>query len=130
MKIRYSYRQFERDASLISRKLRPLLGRFDAIYGVPRGGLVLAVYLSYRLGKPLILEPERIARRTLIVDDIADSGETLRAILKRRKAFQVMTLYRTAGSELRPDFSCRIKKKDDWIIFPWETNESSRYDNT
>ncbi|MDP3947925.1 MAG: phosphoribosyltransferase family protein [bacterium] len=130
MRTRYSYAQFENDVNRITRKLRPLLGRFDAIYGIPRGGLVLAVHLSYRLGKPLVLEPSRITRRTLVVDDIAGSGKTLRALLTRHKCFRVATLYRTAQTEVMPDFVCRRTKKDEWIVFPWETNASSRYDDT
>jgi len=130
MRTRYTYAQFDTDVKKLMRALRPHAGRFDAIYGVPRGGLVLAVHLSYRLGKPLVLEPSRITRRTLVVDDIAGSGKTLQALLTRRKCFRVVTLYRTAQTEVRPDFVCRQTKKDEWIVFPWETEESSKYDGT
>lgn len=128
MKYRYSYSRFESDVRRIVAHLQPELARFDDLYGIPRGGLTLAIYLSERLEKPLTLDPRRITRRTLVVDDIADSGLTLRALVCRRKPFKVVTLYRTAYSKIRPDFSCRVKKRGDWIIFPWETTKSSRRD--
>ena len=47
---------------------------FDGIYGIPAGGLVPAVYLHYRLKLPLMLAP---TERTLVVDDIVDTGLTM-----------------------------------------------------
>lgn len=130
MRTQYTYAQFDTDVKKLTRALRPHTSRFDAIYGVPRGGLVPAVHLSHQLGKPLLLDPRRITKRTLIVDDIADSGETLATLLKRRLRFKTATLYRTAHAKAQPDFSCRVKKKGDWVVFPWETGASSAYDGT
>ncbi len=130
MRKRYTYAQFDTDVKKLARALRPRTDRFDAIYGVPRGGLALAVCLSHSLGKPILLDPRRITKRTLVADDIADSGATLKALLKRQKVFLVVTLYRTTHSRMRPDFSCRTKKKNDWVVFPWETDASSAYDGT
>jgi hypoxanthine phosphoribosyltransferase len=45
----------------------------DSIMGLPRGGLIPAVMLSHKLNLPLVFEP---TEKTLIVDDICDSGET------------------------------------------------------
>ena len=57
----------------------------NSIYGIARGGLVLAVLLSHRLQLPIV-EKDGINLRTLIVDDISDSGETL---LEFEKGFKV-----------------------------------------
>ena len=46
----------------------------SGIYGIPRGGLCLAVALSHKLNIELLKEPRN---NILIVDDIYDSGETL-----------------------------------------------------
>ena len=47
---------------------------FAGVYGLPRGGLPLAVWISHRAGIPLLLAP---CRNALVVDDIADTGATL-----------------------------------------------------
>ena len=51
--------------------------KFKNIYGIPRGGLVLAVRLSHLLDLPIIIHKTKIGQNTLIVDDIADTGKTL-----------------------------------------------------
>ena len=48
--------------------------KFTGVYGIPRGGLCLAVSLSHYLNIPLLELPQD---NCLIVDDIYDSGKTL-----------------------------------------------------
>src|SRR3989344_5544025 len=92
--------------------------KFDGIYGVPRGGLVLAVYLSHKLNIPLILYP---TLNTLVVDDISDEGKTLSS-LKNRK---IATLFSTPWTKIKPDWYVKTKSdKNTWIIFPWENQET------
>ena len=47
------------------------------VYGVPRGGLCLAVALSHAIDRPLLSAPEPSA---LIVDDVYETGRTLQAL--------------------------------------------------
>ena len=51
-------------------------GKIRSVAGVPRGGLILAVLLSHQLGIPLVYV-EEATPSTLLVDDLADTGETL-----------------------------------------------------
>ena len=44
------------------------------VYGPPRGGLIFATLLSYKMDIPLLLNA---AKGCVIIDDIADSGRTL-----------------------------------------------------
>ena len=74
-KERYSWKQFEDDCETLAVWARGK--KFKSIFGIPRGGLVLAVKLSHLLDIPLVLNREDITGHTLIVDDIADSGGTL-----------------------------------------------------
>jgi len=91
--------------------------KFDGIYGVPRGGLPLAVMLSYRLNIPVLLYP---TKNTLVVDDISDNGFTL----QRMKNKKIATLYSTDWTIAKPNWFVEKKKsKDDWLIFPWETKD-------
>ncbi|MFW9927935.1 MAG: phosphoribosyltransferase [Candidatus Thorarchaeota archaeon] len=87
---------------------------FDGVYGVPNGGLVLAVTLSYRLKLPLLISP---TRNTLTVDDISDSGATLATV----KGKKIVTLYSTKWTKTIPDFHVYEKEMmEDWIVFPYE----------
>ena len=99
---RWENSQFEKDA------------HFDGICGIPRGGLILAVCLSHHLKLPLLAAP---TKRTLIVDDIADSGATLLCYKKNEN--RIITLFKHPKSKVNPDIWIRVKK-ERWIDFPWE----------
>ena len=100
----------------------------DYIYGPPRGGLPLAVALSHRLDLPIIesidtywIHYSRPRTKMLVVDDIADTGETLKPLVGPN--IISYTIYYHQQSIVEPD--CWIfEKKDDWIVFPWETKDS------
>ena len=53
-----------------------------AIYGLPRGGLPIAVSLSHKLKLPLLMNyaDRKLVtdKKILVVDDIADTGNTLK----------------------------------------------------
>lgn len=90
---------------------------FDGIYGIPAGGLVLAVYLHYRLKLPLLLAP---AENTLIVDDIVDTGFTMSHYIS--KGNFTVALFFKEGGRWKPNIWLR-EKTDKWILFPWEGEE-------
>ena len=85
-----------------------------AIYGVPRGGLVPAVYLSHRLGIPLVSSPHRLGD-TLVVDDILDTGSTYRR-LSDTAAYYAVLLAR----EALPKVIYGRMYDGPWVEFPWE----------
>ena len=70
-------------------------GVIKSIYGISRGGLVVAVRLSHMLDLPLILN-------------------------SKDKNSLIATLYYNEISAVIPKFWI-FKKKDKWIVFPWET---------
>jgi hypoxanthine phosphoribosyltransferase len=87
---------------------------FDGIYGVPRGGLVMAVSLSHTLGLPILLYP---TEESLVVDDISDTGKTLQSLPHKK----IACLFSTPWTKTKPDIHIRTKlNKNDWIIFSWE----------
>lgn len=95
------------------------------VYGLPRGGLVPAVMLSYELDIPLLLSP---VKNCLIVDDICDSGESLMHFAKNssnplaRLDYLIATMYYNEKSlEVKPDLFLKKKQPGDcWVVFPWE----------
>ena len=97
----------------------------QAVYGIPRGGLPMAVSLSHILGVPMILDYKTEYPPTgdlLVVDDIADTGNTLKDFRKEERNV-ICTFHHHEQSIVRPDFYCE-EKGDKWIVYPWETRDS------
>lgn len=88
------------------------------IYGMPRGGLVVAVRLSHLLDIPLITNTVFSDDHTLYVDDIVDTGETLKHVYQNWK---IASLYWNPKANFEPEFWA-LKKTGvkTWIVFPWE----------
>ncbi len=89
---------------------------FDSIYGIPRGGLVLAVALSHAIGRPLACS---VGPRTLVVDEIAESGATLRRVdLTEHPRHLVWTW--VAKRDHGVNYVLRVPP-GCWVVFPWES---------
>ena len=102
------------------------------IYGIPRGGLIPAVLLSHKLGIPITQE---LKSYSLVVDDISDSGSTLRKILDRcdnpvynLREVYTATLYEREDTIVNPDFVGLHVKYNDWLVFPWENKMNASQD--
>lgn len=142
-------------ASLISNlalQIKKKKKKYDWIVSLNRGGLIPGVRMSHILGarhavlsiesytrmgkkKPLIADNgismigEFRKRDTiLIVDDIADSGESLafalhrvRASCPEVKAIDTATIHYKARSVVEPTFFAEKINDDIWITFPWES---------
>ena len=68
----FTWREFDESVEKIANKCS--YKEFSGVYGVPRGGLCLAVALSHKLKIELISEP---IKNSLIVDDVYETGITL-----------------------------------------------------
>lgn len=122
--------------------------RPDWIVAIARGGLVVGGAIAYALGHkniatvnvefytgiderldvpvelPPVLDLDDLTNRTvLVVDDVADTGETLKLVVdKCRPAvadLRSLVLYEKPRSVVRADFVWR--RTDRWINFPWST---------
>ena len=94
----------------------------SGIYGVPRGGLCLAVALSHKLEINLISKPKK---NSLIVDDVYETGVTLNTF-KDIEGTKFFVLF----SKIKPTWwnTVFISKKSEWIVFPWENTSNSKND--
>ncbi len=88
--------------------------KFKGVYGIPRGGLCLAVALSHTLNLRLLDKPEK---NSLIVDDIYDSGYTLEKIKHLKDSETYVWVSKTKPSWWK---AYKYIKEKEWIIFPWE----------
>lgn len=86
-----------------------------SVYGVPRGGVPVAMLLASHLGLPVVDTPNEYS---LIVDDICDSGKTLARFPNHHTA----TLYVSANCQKTPTFY--MARAKHWVEFPWEIGEA------
>jgi hypoxanthine phosphoribosyltransferase len=93
-----------------------------SVYGIPRGGLILAAALSHRLRVPLYMDSSKIDSSTVIADDISDSGHTLQTLVKSTKAYYcTVTIHYNPVSAYLPSFYYYLKEGGIWIEYPWES---------
>src|SRR3989344_5345958 len=118
--IKINWNEFEEHVEMLLNKIdyKP-----DFIICISSGGLLLGKLLSERLDKPLavisaksyngkekgsvlvgnISSTQVVEGRILLVDDLADSGETFWNVLDRLKVFE------------------DIKEVNEWVVFPYES---------
>jgi uncharacterized protein len=141
--------QFIDDVRALTRLLRSGDWQPDFIVGIGRGGLVPAVFLSHATGIALLsvdhsskvptfgddllgklAEKTRIGERLLIVDDINDSGNTLKYLRKKfvekggvAAHLRVAVLIDNIRSIETVDYRARTIDREQeprWFVFPWE----------
>lgn len=148
-KISYSWEELTEDCLFLAKKLKSK--KFDCLVAVSRGGLIPATILSYLLNikriyvigynyylKPgvrgklrQISTPENKIKnhRVLLVDEKADTGETLLAAIgflkKRKNKTTSVTLHYEPKSKIKPDYFIH-KLKDVWVVYPWDESLKNR----
>jgi hypoxanthine phosphoribosyltransferase len=139
---------FEKDCINLAKKVKKF--NIDKIVSISRGGLVASRILSDLLSisishitissyldlkkqkRPYIEEtPQKSLnyKTILIVDEVSDTGQTLKKAVKYFKTQKVnriltATLYIKSKTAFIPNFY--IKKIDSWIIFPYELKETAK----
>jgi len=93
----------------------------SAIKGLQRGGLIPAVMLSHSLGISMT-EKEIVSSSILIVDDICDTGSTLKKYKQLNNP--IATLHYKTSATLEPNFWWRLAPQNEWIVYPWEQKDS------
>ena len=116
----FTWGEFDESVEHIAYKCR--FSDFSGIYGVPRGGLCLAVALSHKLKINLLSEPKK---NSLIVDDVYETGITLNTF-KDIEGAMFFVLF----SKIKPKWwnTVHISEKSKWIVFPWENDANLQSD--
>jgi hypoxanthine phosphoribosyltransferase len=120
--------------------------KHDNIIALSRGGLPLGTILSNMFDIPLFpvsysaekgkgtttwynnkLEPlseNSNEYNTLIIDDLVDTGKSLKGVVdyyyKLGYRITTATLYYKTGSIIKPDYYVEEIPPDVWVYFPWE----------
>ena len=112
----YTWTEFDKSVDYIANECKLL--ELSGIYGVPRGGLCLAVALSHKLNIKLIEKP---LKNSLIVDDVFETGKTL-SNFKNIEGANFFVLI----SKKKPIWwnTVQLSNKKEWIVFPWENKKN------
>lgn len=91
----------------------------DSVFGLKRGGLIPAVMVSHKLGLPWsdVMYPH-----TLVIDDICDTGETLKNCVGVHTA---VLHHKPHTACYTPSICAVTHDSDEWIIYPWERKDSN-----
>ena len=121
-----SWQKVEQDCKELVDDLVLVRENIKNVYGLPRGGLVIAVIISHLLNVVVITDKKLITEKTLVVDDISDTGETLEALLKGKKHIPITaTLWRDPETKFIPNYYVNLKESN-WLQFPWETDQTTK----
>jgi xanthine phosphoribosyltransferase len=94
--------------------------RLTGVYGIPRGGLIIAVTLSHRLSIPWLAEPQP---GCILVDDVIETGHTMQTLIdKLHKQYPGLhwPAWVWVTKTLLPGirYHCYVDPKT-WVCFPW-----------
>jgi xanthine phosphoribosyltransferase len=145
MKEFYSYEEFQKDIKSLTNEIKKY--NPDCLVAIARGGLTLAHFLAESLNMRSVYTINSIHyegekkldtfeiknipdlnnhKKIVLVDDISDSGETLKEIVDILKTeypnieIKTCAIYYKLTSLVIPDFKVRVA--DKWITFFWENS--------
>ena len=123
----YKYGWYEFDSDM-NKLVKEILydKKLKYVVGIPRGGLPIAVSLSHLTNLECLsgfdvnkLSSSFTTKELLIVDDISDSGRTLRLVSNLN--FKTATLFTRTTSVTPPTYTVNVLDDRRWVLFPWET---------
>ncbi len=150
--LRLTWDEIEKHCEVLCNKIERSGFKPEIIVGIARGGWTPARILSDMLNidelftmrikfytsidkrarKPAIVYPVPVSlegKRVLLVDDIADTGESLELAmhhLKEKGATDIftVTLVKKPRTKVTPDLF--VVETSAWVVFPWEVLETIR----
>ena len=139
-KVYYTEHSINEMIDLLISKILQSQRKFQAVIGIANGGLNISTKVAAGLGlphssvhisfydgtvkrkEPQIILTDKPTKNVLIVDDLIDEGNTLKAFdeVYGLEGNAVAVLFWNKKSFFVPDFYV-AEKPNAWIIFPWET---------
>lgn len=139
-KVHISWQDFHNHAKMLAAKIKAS-GEYDKIIAISRGGLFPAGIISYELDirntqainissydgerqrtddKVMIDAPvEDVDGRTLVIDDLSDTGNTFRLLRKLFPHAKFASVYAKPNGMKDVDIFA-AEMPDKWIVFPWD----------
>ena len=94
----------------------------ETVYGIPTGGVPVAMLCAQLTGWQLVNNPDDINDHTLVVDDLVDTGRTLSAYT----GLNTDAMYRKPYSPTNA--AQDATEVDSWLAFPWERDDGDPTD--
>ena len=138
-KIPVTWEELHQDVQTLCSKIKAQ-GKFNKIIAISRGGLVPACIASYILdirnidvvnilsydddqkrtdSKIELATKIEADSKTLIIDDVSDSGRTFHILKKQYPSAVFAAVYaKEKGKDACDIFARQIP--DDWVVFPWD----------
>ena len=104
--------------NILCEKIATEYPNIDSIFGIKRGGLIPAVLISHKLNLPW---SDTMLPNTLVVDDICDTGVTLKNTIG---CYNAVLHYKPHTSCYIPHLWANVHEGDEWIIYPWERKDA------
>ena len=118
-KVYLTWEQVDTLVTILKHKVLDKLPEIDSVTGIARGGLIPAVMLSHKLGVPYT---QAVGPNTLVVDDICDSGVTL----KDAPGVYTATLHYKSSAISKPNvYASLLLNENQWLVYPWENEDSN-----
>ena len=141
----YGYEEFIKDTKELSKQLKAY--EPDTLLAVARGGLTLGHFIAQALDtrrlfalnsihyeKEQVLDTIEVfnipnlsdAKKVVIIDDIVDSGVTIKEVLAKLQTlypnceFKIATIFYKPTAVIKADFA--LKEATQWIDFFWEVD--------
>lgn len=113
----YTWAMFDEDIARLVQEIRSTDTGVERVWGVPRGGIIPAAALAWRLNVPIVLdERHRKLPGTLWVDDNIVTGYALSQCPVG--CLSAVLVYHAFAGAAPPRFFAR--QLDTLPIFPWE----------
>ena len=148
----YTYEMFLKGLEKITEQIRSDRWQPDYIVGIVRGGSVPAIYLSHRLKIPVVMlqwstrdvnlpnecnawipEDVNMGKNVLIIEDIVDSGITIKEVLAdwnksiheelKLANIRIAAMINNVSQDVKVDYcDVNIDRNVDkrWVELPWE----------
>lgn len=143
-KIYISWSEFHRHVKDLCKKIKES-GEYDKIVAISRGGLIPAAIIAYELnirntetinfssydGNYERRRDEEIEisghigtvnEKTLIIDDLSDSGRTYEILRRVYPKAKFITVYAKEKGAPQVDIYEKTMP-DEWLVFPWDIEE-------
>ena len=140
-KIYISWSEFHQDVKNLCKKIKQTGKSYNKIVAISRGGFIPAGILSYELNirKTSVIniisyngsEQTKLEKidniesvgevdeKTIIIDDLSDSGQTIKVMRQTFAKGTYVTVYAKEKGKNQPDIYEK-EMPEKWLVFPWD----------